>query len=65
MIKKRFNSFINNIGNFIIDNIVWFGMVFIVLILILSIWYSFWQFGLCYHHVTDSWWYCFQHAFGR
>jgi len=31
----------------------------------LGIWYAVFQFNLCYPEVSDSWWYCFQHAFGE
>lgn len=37
----------------------------IVIIIVLSIWYSVWQFQLCYPEVSTSFWYCFQHAFGN
>ena len=32
--------------------------------LAVSIIWGIYQFRLCYGNVSDSWWYCFQHAFG-
>jgi len=38
--------------------------VVVLLFLAAGIAYGVWQFKLCYGNVSDSWWYCFQHAFG-
>lgn len=35
-----------------------------IIILVLSFWYSWYQYQLCYPEVSDSFWYCFQHAAG-
>lgn len=33
-----------------------------ILAIIGGIWYAQFQFDLCYPEVSDSWWYCLQHA---
>ena len=46
-----------------------FQKLIIVLVIVVlatcSISYSYWQFDLCYPEVSDSVWYCVQHAFGN
>jgi hypothetical protein len=39
------------------------AIVFIA-IMACSFSYSYWQFDLCYPEVSDSVWYCLQHAWG-
>lgn len=42
-----------------------FGVLIIFFVALgLSIWYAIFQYNLCYPEVSDSFWYCFQHAFG-
>lgn len=40
-------------------------ILFVIVLLIGSVIYAHWQFQLCYPEVSDSWWYCFQHAVGN
>lgn len=40
------------------------AIVFTVVLVILSAWYSYYQYQLCYPEVSNSFWYCFQHAVG-
>ena len=39
-------------------------IIVVVILFALGILYQVYQFNLCYPEVSDSWWYCFQHAFG-
>ena len=39
-----------------------FIILFVVLVMALGIRYAIWQFNLCYPEVSNSIWYCLQHA---
>ena len=38
------------------------AVLFVVFVIALGVVYYIWQFNLCYPEVSDSIWYCLQHA---
>jgi len=38
------------------------AIIFAIIMIGLGIWYTVWQFNLCYPEISDNFWYCLQHA---